>query len=260
MRSPSPQPRRHSQQHHSSTLWLVAFVPMLMLRPSHDRLAVFRRAGRLFAWILTGVSILVAAVSLRNSWTCLGPGLAPAQKHTAVILLEISRPGFCLPAAPESTPRSSTPNGVSWRPATYQLCLNGATIVFALACWRGHRRIRFPPSATPWEPPSAGRNVVRSRDLRISRARAHFAPLRRKFSRSQACISSTAGLMSANIRADPRLRTPCRTRRPPPRSIYSIALRQRGDCVSRVSGGEFPDAGNRQAPREQRRATRLPPE
>src|SRR5580704_3696086 len=39
---------------------LVAFVPMMMLRPAHDRLAVFARAGRLFAWILGGLAVLVA--------------------------------------------------------------------------------------------------------------------------------------------------------------------------------------------------------
>ena len=113
---------------------LVAFVPMLMLRQQGERLAVFARAGRLFASILLGVSVLVALFAPQLVGL-LGPGLADAQKHTAILLLEILAPGILFSGGSGIFAALLYTERRFLVPALYQLCVNGATIVFALAFW-----------------------------------------------------------------------------------------------------------------------------
>src|SRR5580692_7721821 len=147
---------------------LVAFVPMLMLRPSHDRLAVFARAGRLFAWILAGVSILVALFA-QELVNVLGPGLATEQKHTAVILLEILAPGILFSGASGIFAALLYTERRFVAPATYQLCLNGSTIVFALAFWRVIGEYGFAVGYTVGAAIQLAVTWFASRDLRVSR-------------------------------------------------------------------------------------------
>ena len=176
---------------------LVAFVPMLMLRPSHDRLAVFARAGRLFAWILTGVSILVALFAPQLV-DMLGPGLAPAQKHTAVILLEILAPGILFAGGSGIYAALLYTERRFMAPATYQLCLNGATIVFALACWRAIGEYGFALGYTVGAAIQLAVTWFASRDLRISRPERISLPSAEILSKPGLYLLY-AGLMSANI-------------------------------------------------------------
>ncbi len=175
---------------------LVAFVPM-MLRPSHDRLAVFARAGRLFAWILAGVSVLVAlfAPELVN---LLGPGLAAEQKHTAVILLEILAPGILFSGASAIFAALLYTERRFVAPATYQLCLNGSTIVFALAFWHIIGEYGFAVGYTAGAAIQLAVTWFASRDLRAARPERISLPSREILSKPGLYILY-AGLMSANI-------------------------------------------------------------
>lgn len=176
---------------------LVAFVPMLMLRPSHDRLAVFARAGRLFAWILAGVSVLVAlfAPELVN---LLGPGLATEQKYTAVILLEILAPGILFSGASGIFAALLYTERRFVAPATYQLCLNGSTIVFALAFWRIIGEYGFAVGYTAGAALQLAVTWFASRDLRARRPERISLPSREILAKPGLYLLY-AGLMSANI-------------------------------------------------------------
>jgi putative peptidoglycan lipid II flippase len=176
---------------------LVAFVPMLMLRPSHDRLAVFARAGRLFAYILAGVSALVALFA-PELVSLLGPGLAAEQKHTAVILLEILAPGILFSGASGIFAALLYTERRFVAPATYQLCLNGSTIVFALACWRIIGEYGFAVGYTAGAAIQLGITWFASRDLRAARPERITLPSREILSKPGLYILY-AGLMSANI-------------------------------------------------------------
>ena len=146
---------------------LVAFVPMLMLRPSHERLAVFYRAGRLFAWILAGVSILVALYAPQLI-SLLGPGLAAEQKQTAVRLLEILAPGILFSGASGIFAALLYTERRFVAPATYQLCLNASTIVFALVFWKAIGEYGFAVGYTVGAAIQLAVTWSASRDLRAS--------------------------------------------------------------------------------------------
>jgi putative peptidoglycan lipid II flippase len=176
---------------------LVAFVPMLMLRPSHERLAVFARAGRLFAWILTGLSVLVALFAPQLV-ALLGPGLAAEQKHTAVILLEILAPGILFSGASGIYAALLYTERRFMAPASYQLCLNGSTIIFALAFWRAIGEYGFAVGYTVGAAVQLGATWFASRDLRASRPERISIPSREILSKPGLYLLY-AGLMSANI-------------------------------------------------------------
>lgn len=176
---------------------LVAFVPMLMLRPSHERFAVFARAGRLFAWILTGLSVLVALCAPQLV-ALLGPGLATEQKHTAVILLEILAPGILFSGASGIYAALLYTERRFMAPASYQLCLNGSTIIFALAFWRAIGEYGFAVGYTVGAAVQLGVTWFASRDLRASRPERISIPSREILSKPGLYLLY-AGLMSANI-------------------------------------------------------------
>jgi len=146
---------------------LVAFVPMLMLRQQGERLAVFARAGRLFASILLGVSVLVALFAPQLVGL-LGPGLADAQKHTAILLLEILAPGILFSGGSGIFAALLYTERRFLVPALYQLCVNGATIVFALAFWQTLHEYGFALGYTVGAAIQLAATWFFSRDLRTA--------------------------------------------------------------------------------------------
>lgn len=176
---------------------LVAFVPMLMVRPSHERLAVFARAGRLFACILAGVGVLVALFA-PELIDLLGPGLAAEQKHTAVVLLEILAPGILFSGASGIFAALLYTERRFVAPATYQLCLNVATIVFALAFWHIIGEYGFAAGYTAGTAIQLAVTWFASRDLRASPSEHISLPSREILSKPGLYLLY-AGLMSANI-------------------------------------------------------------
>ena len=176
---------------------LVAFVPMLMLRPASDRLAVFARAGRLFACILAGLSMLVALYAPQLV-ALLGPGLAAEQKHTAAILLEILAPGILFSGGSGIYAALLYTERRFVAPATYQLCVNGATIVFALLFWRAIGEYGFAVGYTVGAAIQLAVTWFVSRDLRAVRPDAISLPSGEILSKPGMYLLY-AGLMSANI-------------------------------------------------------------
>jgi putative peptidoglycan lipid II flippase len=176
---------------------LVAFVPMLMLRPSHDRLAVFAQASRLFAWILAGVSAAVA-VFAPQLISLLGPGLAEVQRHTAIVLLEILAPGILLSGASGIFASLLFTERRFAVPSTYQLCVNGATVMCALLFWKAIGEYGFAVGYTSGAAIQLALTWFASRDLRA-------APAERAGIPSLAILAKPgmyllyAGLIAANI-------------------------------------------------------------
>jgi putative peptidoglycan lipid II flippase len=148
---------------------LVAFVPMLMLRPSHERLAVFRRAGRLFARILGSLAILVALFAPQLVGL-LGPGLAPEQKHEAIILMEILAPSILLSGSSGIYAALLYTERRFLAPATYQLCINASTTIFALLLWNAIGEYGFAVGYTVGAALQMTVTWFASRDLRRERA------------------------------------------------------------------------------------------
>jgi putative peptidoglycan lipid II flippase len=114
---------------------LVSFVPMLMLRGTADRAAIFARAGRAFAGILLAVTLGVLLLA-PETISVLGPGLAREQHDQAVLLLRLICPatlcggGSAIFAALLYTERRFL------APSLYQACLNGGTILAAMTLWK----------------------------------------------------------------------------------------------------------------------------
>lgn len=176
---------------------LVAFVPMLMLRPAHERLAVFARAGRLFATILCGVSVLVALLAPQLV-SLLGPGLAAEQKHTAAVLLCILAPGILLSGASGIYAALLYTERRFLAPATYQLCVNGATIVFALVFWKAIGEYGFAVGYTVGAGIQLGVTWFASRDLH-QQSQQPVAISSRAILAKPGMYLLYAGLISANI-------------------------------------------------------------
>ena len=176
---------------------LVAFVPMLMLRPSHDRLAVFSRASRVFAWILAGVGVIIAIFAPRLI-SLLGPGLAAQQRHTATVLLEILAPGILFSGASAIFASLLYTARRFVVPSTYQLCLNGSMIVCALLFWNVIGEYALAVGYTFGAAIQLALTWFASRDLRA-------APAERAEIRSAAILSKPgmyllyAGLIASNI-------------------------------------------------------------
>ena len=176
---------------------LVAFVPMLMLRPRHERLAVFRRAGRLFAWILGSLSILVALFTPQLV-AILGPGLAPEQKHEAIILMAILAPSIFFSGASGIYAALLYTERRFMAPATYQLCINGSTIVFALLLWKAIGEYGFAVGYSIGAAIQMAVTWFASRDLRAERTESVSLPSHEILSKPGLYLLYAA-LMSANI-------------------------------------------------------------
>ena len=176
---------------------LVAFVPMLMLRHGQDRLALFRRAGRLFAWILAGLSVLVALFAPQLVML-LGPGLAAAQKHTAIIMLQIVAPGTLFAGASGIYAALLYTERRFLAPATYQLCLNVSTILFALVFWQAIGEYGFAVGYTVGAAVQLFVTWYVSRDLRTVPSGRIAIPSGEILSKPGFYLLY-AGLMSANI-------------------------------------------------------------
>jgi putative peptidoglycan lipid II flippase len=176
---------------------LVGFVPMLMLRPSHDRLAVFARAGRLFAQILMVLAVLIALLAPQLI-ALLGPGLAAEQKRVAIVLLQILAPGILFSGASAIFASLLYTERRFLAPATYQLCINTATIAFALVFWRSMGEYGFAAGYTTGAAFQLAVTWFASRDLRKSRPESVSLPAREILSKPGMYLIY-AGLMSANI-------------------------------------------------------------
>ena len=113
---------------------LFAFVPMLMLRQGPDRTALFARAARIFTMILAGVSLATALLAPLIVGV-LGPGLASPQHDQAVTLLRILAPSTLLAGCAAICSALLYTERRFLVPGLYQACLNGTTIVAALALW-----------------------------------------------------------------------------------------------------------------------------
>lgn len=114
---------------------LFAFAPMLMLWHGSDRSALFARAGRVFTIVLAAMSALIAIFASPLA-EFLGPGLAPAQHAQVVTLLRLFAPATLFAGASAIYGALLYTERRFLVPVLYQTCLNGATIVAAIALWR----------------------------------------------------------------------------------------------------------------------------
>lgn len=110
---------------------LFAFVPMLMLREGGERAALFARAGRIFAWILLGVSLFTAVFAPELA-TLLGPGLAAPQHDQAVTLFRLFAPSTLLAGSAAIFSALLYTERRFVVPGLHQTCINVATTVGAV--------------------------------------------------------------------------------------------------------------------------------
>lgn len=113
---------------------VFAFVPMLMLREGAERVALFRTARRIFAYIfgsLAAIMALCAPLIVR----LIGPGLSADQVPVAANILRIA--AFSTLAAGSTAIYSALlfTERRFWPSAFNQACLNVCTIIGALALW-----------------------------------------------------------------------------------------------------------------------------
>jgi putative peptidoglycan lipid II flippase len=113
---------------------LVSFVPMLMLRRDGTRIALFHRAGRVFARILAGVTLAIVVLAPQLI-SLLGPGLAAEQHHQAVFLLRLVAPAIFFGGCSSIFSALLYTERRFLAPALYQTCVNGAMIACALSLW-----------------------------------------------------------------------------------------------------------------------------
>lgn len=114
---------------------VFAFVPMLTERRGPDRIALFLKLSRWFAWLFTLLTLAIVAAAPALI-TVLAPGLDPGVYHTSVTILRIS--AFSIMAAGAAavncallyTDRRFAPF------AFYQACVNVFTVAGALSLWR----------------------------------------------------------------------------------------------------------------------------
>jgi putative peptidoglycan lipid II flippase len=114
---------------------LFAFVPMLLLRHTGDRAALFARAARVFAFIFAGVS-LATALFAPQLIAILGPGLAAPERAQAVVLLRWFAPSTLFTTGAATFSALLYTERRFLVPGMYQTCLNGATIAGALLLWK----------------------------------------------------------------------------------------------------------------------------
>ena len=177
---------------------LVSFVPMLMLLGEEERAALFGRASRVFGWILVAVSaaIVVMAPVLISM---LGPGLAHQQHDEAVLLIRLLAPatlfggGSAIFAALLYTERRFV------APALYQACLNGGTIIGAIALWRAIGVNGFVVGYTIGAAVQLGLTWWVSRDLRRVRAARPSRSSVREIVTKPGMFLLYAGLLASNL-------------------------------------------------------------
>lgn len=176
---------------------LFAFVPMLMLRAEGERMAVFRRAGRIFASILAAASAAVAIFAGPLA-SVLGPGLAAPQHRETEQLIR------CLAPATAFAGGSAIFSALLYTerrfivPVLYQSILNACTIAGALLLWKDLGVIGFGIGYTT----GAAMNLIvvwiASGDLRSREAGETGIPLLEILSKP-GLFMLYAGLISLNI-------------------------------------------------------------
>jgi len=114
---------------------LVAFVPMLMLRATEDRTALFAQASRIFGSIFAAVSAVIVLLAPAII-SALGPGLARQQHDQAVLLLRLLAPATLFGGSSAIFAALLYTERRFLAPALYQACLNGGMIVAAISLWR----------------------------------------------------------------------------------------------------------------------------
>jgi putative peptidoglycan lipid II flippase len=114
---------------------LVSFVPMLMLRGSADRAAMFQKAAHVFTGVLAAISAAVFALAPQFI-TLLGPGLAAEQHDQATLLLRVLAPGIFFSGTSAIFAALLYTERRFIIPAFYQACVNGATILGAMFLWK----------------------------------------------------------------------------------------------------------------------------
>lgn len=110
---------------------LFAFVPMLLLRADGDRAALFVRAGRIFASIAAGMTVITALFAPQLI-AVLGPGLAAPERAEATVLLRWLAPSTLFGTAAAIYSALLYTDRRFAIPGLYQTCLNGLTIAGAL--------------------------------------------------------------------------------------------------------------------------------
>ena len=111
---------------------LFAFVPTLMLAGSGARTALFARSRRIFLAIFAAAAVAMAIFA--PAFTSLfGPGLPAAQRFEVAALLRLLAPSLFFAGASGVYSALLYTERRFLVPALYQTCLNGSTIVGALA-------------------------------------------------------------------------------------------------------------------------------
>jgi putative peptidoglycan lipid II flippase len=111
---------------------LFAFVPTLMLAGSGARTAIFARSRRIFLAIFAAAA--VAMTIFAPAFTSLvGPGLQASQRAEVATLLRLFAPSLFFAGASGVYSALLYTERRFLVPALYQTCLNGSTIVGALA-------------------------------------------------------------------------------------------------------------------------------
>jgi putative peptidoglycan lipid II flippase len=179
---------------------LVSFVPMLMLRRDGSRIVLFHRAGRVFAWILAGVTLAIVLLAPQLI-SLLGPGLAREQHEQAVFLLRLVAPATFFGGCSSIFSALLYTERRFLAPALYQTCVNGAMILCALSLWNSLGVKGFALGYTCGSAIHMLLTWYASRDLRGAAAAANAeAPVRLvEILRRPGMFVLYAGLISANI-------------------------------------------------------------
>jgi putative peptidoglycan lipid II flippase len=176
---------------------LVAFVPMLMLRATEDRTALFAQASRIFGSIFAAVSAVIVLLAPAII-SALGPGLARQQHDQAVLLLRLLAPATLFGGSSAIFAALLYTERRFLAPALYQACLNGGMIVAAISLWRVIGVYGFAAGYTAGAALQLTITWRASRDLRARPRNAASVPLREILVRPGMYLLY-AGLISANI-------------------------------------------------------------
>jgi putative peptidoglycan lipid II flippase len=178
---------------------LVSFVPMLMLRSDGSRTALFHRAGRVFAWIL-GALTLVIMLFAPQLISLLGPGLAAEQHQESVFLLRLVAPATFFGGCSSIFSALLYTERRFLAPALYQTCVNGAMITCALSLWSSFGVKGFAVGYTSGAAIHMFLTWYASRDLRSARAVDTEPPVTLgEILRRPGMFVLYAALISANI-------------------------------------------------------------
>jgi putative peptidoglycan lipid II flippase len=177
---------------------LVAFVPMLMLSRPGEREAVFEQAARIFALILACATACIFLLA-PELISILGPGLAAEQHQQAVHLLQMFSPAIFFGGSSAIFAALLYTERRFIAPAFYQTCVNGGTILGALALWKIMGVYGFAIGYSAGAALQLGLTWSLSRDLRVlSETGRQAAPLRHILLKPFLFLLY-ASLISANI-------------------------------------------------------------